>query len=64
MSAKRPPISIATSAVMSAIVKRSPATNWCPFGLLMLCTGPGNETFRLHCRTHRGTLTNALAAMR
>src|SRR5262245_17143527 len=31
MSAKRPPISIATNAVMSAIVKRSPATNWCPF---------------------------------
>ena len=31
MSAKRPAISIATSAVMSAIVKRSPATNWCPF---------------------------------
>ena len=30
MSAKRPPMSIATSAVMSAIVKRSPATNWCP----------------------------------
>src|SRR5262249_36071884 len=28
MSAKRPPMSIATSAVMSAIVKRSPATNW------------------------------------
>src|SRR5262249_7497425 len=27
MSAKRPPMSIATSAVMSAIVKRSPATN-------------------------------------
>ena len=31
MSAKRPPISIATNAVMSAIVKRSPARNWCPF---------------------------------
>src|SRR5262245_54108894 len=31
MSAKRHPISIATNAVMSAIVKRSPATNWCPF---------------------------------
>ena len=31
MSAKRPPISIATNAVMSAIVNRSPATNWCPF---------------------------------
>jgi hypothetical protein len=31
MSAKRPPISIATNAVISAIVKRSPATYWCPF---------------------------------
>src|SRR5215831_12989958 len=31
MSAKRPPMSIATSAVMSAIVKRSPATNSRPF---------------------------------
>ena len=31
MSAKRSPMSIATSAVMSAIVKRSPATNCCPF---------------------------------
>src|SRR5262249_51170273 len=31
ISARRPPISIATNAVMSAIVKRSPATNLCPF---------------------------------
>jgi hypothetical protein len=31
MSAKRPPMSIATSAVMSAIVKRSSATKWFPF---------------------------------
>ena len=31
LSAKRAPISIATSAVMSAIVKRSPATKCCPF---------------------------------
>src|SRR5215469_9639212 len=31
ISARRPPISIATNAVMSAIVKESPATNLCPF---------------------------------
>jgi hypothetical protein len=31
VSVKQPPISIATNAVMSAIVKRSPATNWCPW---------------------------------
>ena len=30
-SAKRPPMSIPTRAVMSAIVKRSQATNSCPF---------------------------------
>src|SRR5262249_29011117 len=30
MSAKRSPMSTAASAWMSAIVKRSPATNWCP----------------------------------